>query len=82
MNRFNVLFLKMVRWSGWFLVPLALGFLATGYAITGRFGLTAMLTEEQALSLHRLLHVPLVLLLLIHVLPAAVLAMQRRGWIS
>jgi hypothetical protein len=81
MNRLNALFLKLVRWSGWLLLPLTLAFLATGYAVTGRYGLTTLFTEEQALSLHRLFHVPLLLLLVVHVLPATVLAMQRWGWI-
>ncbi len=81
MNRLNALFLKLVRWSGWFLLPLAAGFLATGYAISGRYGLGAILAEENALTLHKLLHLPLIVLLVAHVLPATYLALQRWGWL-
>ncbi len=78
----NLVFLKLVRWSGWLLLPLAAGFLLTGYAISGRYGLGALLAEQQALAWHKLLHLPLLLLLAGHVFPACYLAMQRRGWIK
>jgi hypothetical protein len=81
MNRLNTVFLKVVRWTGWFLVPLAVGFLLTGYGISGRYGLGSLLTEQTALTLHKLFHLPLVVLLLGHVLPAGALALQRWGWI-
>jgi hypothetical protein len=81
MNKFNAIFLKLVRWSGWLLLPLSCGFLLTGYAISGRYGLGAFLTEQNALTLHKLFHLPLVVLLLGHVLPATYLALQRWGWI-
>ncbi len=82
MNRLNAVFLKLVRWSGWLLLPLALGFLFTGYVISGRYGLGVFLTEERALTLHKLFHLPLVALLLGHVLPATWLALLRWGWIK
>jgi hypothetical protein len=82
MNKFNLVFLKMVRWSGWLLLPLTLGFLLTGYAISGRYGMGTFVTEQKALELHKLFHLPLVALLLGHVVPACYLAMQRWGWIK
>ncbi len=82
MNRLNAVFLKLVRWSGWCLLPLTLGFLFTGYAISGRYGLGVVLTEEHALTCHKLFHLPLLVLLLGHVLPATWLALQRWGWIN
>ena len=81
MNRLNAILLKLVRWSGWLLVPLVLCFLLTGYAISGRYGLGAWLGEQQALTLHKLFHLPLILLALGHVGPAAYLALVRWGWI-
>jgi hypothetical protein len=81
MNRMNVLSLKLLRWSGWILVPLVLAFLATGYALSGRYGLGALLGEQQALTLHKLLHAPLLLLVLGHLAPATFLALQRWGWL-
>jgi hypothetical protein len=81
MNRLNLISLKAVRWTGWLLLPLTGAFLATGYAISGRYGLGQVLGEEAALALHKLLHLPLIALLLAHVVPATYLAMQRWGWI-
>jgi len=82
MNRLSAVFLKLVRWSGWLLLPLTLGFLLTGYAISGRYGMGVFCTEQQALALHKLFHVPLLVLWLGHVAPACYLAMQRWGWLK
>jgi hypothetical protein len=82
MNKLNAVFLKTVRWSGWLLLPMTLGFLMTGYGMSGRYGMSAVFREEQALSLHKLFHLPLLALLVGHVLPAAFLALQRWGWIK
>ncbi|HOC57695.1 MAG TPA: hypothetical protein PKI20_18900 [Verrucomicrobiota bacterium] len=82
MNRLNVIFLKIVRWSGWLLLPLILLFLLTGYILDGRFGLSRLLDTNSALTFHRMLHVPLIVLVLAHSLPAAYLAIQRWGWMK
>jgi len=81
MNKLNFILLKAVRWSGWPLLPLLLFFLLTGYIMDGRYGLSRLLDEKSALTFHRMLHVPLIVLVLAHSLPAAYLAMQRWGWI-
>jgi hypothetical protein len=80
MNKFNLILLKVVRWSGWPLLPLILLFLLTGYIMDGRYGLSRVLDEKSALAFHRLLHVPLIVLVLAHSLAAAYLALQRWGW--
>ena len=54
-----------------------IGFLATGYLISGRL---SGMDEAKALALHKLLHLPLIALLVIHVLPACWLAFRRWGW--
>ncbi len=82
MNKFNALLLKLVRWTGWPLLPLIVLFLFTGYTIDGRYGLSRVLEEKSALTFHRMLHVPLIILVLVHSLPAAYLALQRWGWIK
>jgi len=79
MNRVALICLKAVRWSGWLLLPLVIGFLITGYLISGTL---RGLDERSALALHKLLHLPLIALLLVHVLPALYLALQRWGWIK
>ena len=82
MKRFNYFCLKTARWSSWPLLLAIVCFLLTGYMISGQFGLGRWLDEKQALALHKLLHLPLVVLLLVHVLPASYLAVRRWGWIQ
>jgi hypothetical protein len=78
----NTILIKAVRWSGWPLLPLILLFLFTGYIMDGRYGLSRLLDEKSALTFHRMLHLPLIILVLVHSLPAIWLAMQRWGWIK
>ena len=82
MNKLNFIMVKLVRWSGWPLLPLILMFLLTGYIMDGRYGFSRLLDEKSALTFHRMLHVPLIMLVLAHSLPAMYLAMQRWGWIK
>jgi hypothetical protein len=82
MNKLNFILLKMVRWTGWPLFPLVAVFLLTGYIMSGRFGLGGVLDEKQALAVHKLLHLPLMILLLVHTGPAVYLALRRWGWIG
>jgi len=81
MSKFNYISLKVVRWTGWPLLPLVLVFLLTGYIMDGRYGLSRVLDEKSALTIHRMMHAPLIVLVLAHSLAAAYLAMQRWGWI-
>ena len=82
MNKLNLVSLKMRRWSGWLLLPLVLAFLLTGYIMDGRYGFGKLLDEQSALTFHRLLHLPLIVLVVAHVVPAVYLAFQRWGWIK
>lgn len=82
MKAIETILLKTVRWSSWPLLVLLLLFFLTGYAITGQYGLDRLMDEKSALAWHRLLHLPLALLTLVHSVPAVYLAMQRWGWIK
>jgi hypothetical protein len=82
MNTLQFVALKVVRWTGWLLVPMLLGFFATGYAISGRYGFDRFADEQTALTLHKLMHLPLGVLVLTHVLPSLFLALIRWGWIK
>ena len=82
MNKLNLVLLRIVRWSSWPLLLLIPCFLITGYAMTGEFGFSQLLDEKTALTLHRMLHWPLIILVLVHSLPAVYLALQRWGWIK
>ena len=79
MRCLNSVFLKTVRWSSWPLLVVILGFLTSGYLVSGRLG---GMDETKALTLHKLLHYPLLVLLGIHVAPACYLALRRWGWIK
>jgi Ni,Fe-hydrogenase I cytochrome b subunit len=70
---------KIVRISSWPLLLLLLLFFATGYIMSGDFGLGGIIDVKQALAIHRALHLPTVVVLLVHVMPATYLAFRR--WI-
>ncbi len=78
----NYIFLKTVRWTGWPLLPVVCCFVLTGYIMDGRYGFGRLMDEKTALTFHRLMHLPLIVLVLVHSLAAAYLAMQRWGWIT
>ncbi len=82
MNKLNFILLKIVRWSAWPLLPVLAGFLITGYAMTGATGFKRLFNETTALTFHRMLHWPLIILVLVHSAPAVYLALQRWGWIN
>ena len=82
MGKFTIICLKLVRWTGWLLLPVVLGFFATGWAMSGRYGFTALTDEKTALALHRLMHLPLGALVAVHVLASTYLALLRWGWIK
>jgi len=82
MSKLNFIFLRIVRWSGWLLLPLVMLFLLTGYIMDGRYGFSKLLDEKSALTFHRMLHLPLIALVVAHVVPAVYLALQRWGWIK
>ena len=78
----NLLCLRLVRWTGWILLPFVLAFFATGYAISGRYGFGALADERTALAIHKMMHAPLGILVVAHVVPSIYLAMVRWGWIK
>ena len=82
MNKSNLFLLRTVRWSSWPLLPVLLGFLVTGYTMTGQYGLSRLCDEKTALTIHRMLHWPLIILVLVHSVPAVYLAFQRWGWLN
>lgn len=82
MNKLSLVILKTVRWSGWPMLPLVLLFLLTGYIMDGRYGLGRLMDEKTALTVHRMLHLPLIAFALVHSAAAAYLTLQRWGWLK
>jgi len=78
-QRSGAIMLKTVRWSGWPLFVVVIGFIVTGYATSGRYGMGKLIDARTAMALHKLLHLPLLVLLLVHALPAMYLAVRRWG---
>jgi hypothetical protein len=78
----SLICLKLVRWTGWLLLPVVLAFFATGYAMSGRYGFGVLCDERTALAFHKLMHAPLGVLVVAHVVPSFYLAMIRWGWIK
>ena len=74
--------LKIVRWTGWLLLPMVAAFFATGYAISGRYGFVTLTDENTALELHKLMHLPLITLVVTHIVSSTYLALVRWGWIK
>ncbi len=73
---------KIVRVSSWPLFLIVIIFLVTGYAMSGQYGLGAVIDAKRALAIHNMLHGPLLVFLLMHALPATYLAFKRWGWIN
>jgi hypothetical protein len=82
MIKLNMVSIKIMRWSGWLLLPLVMLFLLTGYIMDGRYGFSKLLDEKSALTFHRMLHLPLIVLVVAHVVPAVYFAFQRWGWLK
>lgn len=73
----NYIFIKALRVAGWCLLGLLLGFLASGYVMTGRFHLGRLMTAQQGKDVHLLLHAPLIAVAVAHVVPAVYFAWLR-----
>ena len=78
----NFYLLKTVRISGWVLFFIMVLFIATGFALCGKFGFSKVLSTQKALTIHKIFDFPLILLFLVHSLTAIYLAFRRWGWIK
>ena len=78
----NYYLIKIERLTGWFLVPILVTFLCTGYALCGEFGVDRWLDPNQALAVHQFLDLPLLALFLVHATLAANFSFRRWGWIG
>ncbi len=82
MTSFNRVALNTIRITSWPLLVIVIASFVTGYMMSGRYGLDATVKPEKALVIHKLLHVPLLVVLVPHTIAAAYLALKRWGWIK
>jgi Ni,Fe-hydrogenase I cytochrome b subunit len=73
--------IKTVRFTSWPLLAIVIAFIVTGYAMSGQYGMGAVLDPNTAKVIHRFLHLPLGALALAHALCATYLAFRRWRWI-
>ncbi len=74
--------IKVLRISSWPLLGLLALYFVTGFAMSGRYGLNTLLDAKTALAVHKLMHVPLLVLLPVHAICAIYLALRRWRWIK
>lgn len=68
---------KIIRISSWPLLLLVILFFMTGYMMSGEFGLGGIVDAKTALAVHKALHVPLLVAMLLHTVPATYQAFRR-----
>ena len=82
MAKFGHYAIKTLRFTSWPLLLLLLLYLVTGFAMSGRVGLGMLMSEKNALALHKAMHIPLLVLFPVHAVCAVYLAMRRWRWIK
>jgi hypothetical protein len=73
----NYIFIKVLRVGGWCLLALLIGFLTSGYAMTGHLRLSRLMSAQEAKDLHVFFHIPLLVVAVAHIVPAAYFAWLR-----
>ncbi len=73
----NYIFIKTLRVAGWCLLVTLIGFIVSGYVMTGRFHFGRLMSAQEGKAWHLLLHGPLIVLAVAHVVPAAYFAWLR-----
>jgi len=71
------LLIRINRISCWLLLFFVVAYIVTGYAMTGRFGFNTLIRPRIALNYHNIMHTPLIILFLIHVIISIYFASKR-----
>lgn len=79
--RTGYIVIRTLRFTSWFLLAFVLIYLTTGYVMSGQLRLGGWADPRTALAIHRLLHVPLIVMFALHALGGIYLAMRRKRWI-
>ena len=78
---FNYYLIKIVRISGWVLLPVVLLYIGTGFTMCGKFGVVSAGWLNVSEILHKTFPWPLVVILLAHSITPVYMAMRRWGLI-
>ena len=79
---FPRIIVKTLRYTAWPLLLAMVLFVVSGYSMTGKYGMNRIMDIETALSVHRWLNVPLVLLFVVHAVGGAYISLRRWGWVG
>jgi Ni,Fe-hydrogenase I cytochrome b subunit len=79
--RVGYIVIRTLRFTSWFLLAFVLTYLTTGYMMSGQLTFGGRADPKLALAIHRLLHVPLMVMFGLHALGGIYLAMRRKRWI-
>jgi hypothetical protein len=81
-RRVHYALLKIGRLSGWLLFLMVLGYIMTGFSMSGRLGFGKLIDPDRANELHNFFAWPLVGLFLVHSSTTIYFALRRWGWIT
>jgi lipid-binding SYLF domain-containing protein len=73
----NYIFIKVLRVAGWLLVVLVIAYLVTGFAMSGEYGFGRLMHADTAKWWHRILHTPLLVVVVAHAATASYFAWLR-----
>ena len=79
--RTGYIVIRTLRFTSWFLLALVLSYIITGYVMSGQLTFGGWADPKLALAIHRVLHVPLIVMFALHALGGIYLAMRRKRWI-
>jgi Ni,Fe-hydrogenase I cytochrome b subunit len=79
--RIGYFVIRTLRVTSWFLLALVLTYITTGYMMSGQLTFGGWADPKLALTIHRLLHVPLIVMFALHAAGGIYLAMRRKRWI-
>jgi len=74
--------IKLLRLSGWLLLPMMVLYIGTGFVLCGKLGFEKLMDVQAALTIHRIFDWPLVGLVAVHAAVGVYLSFRRWGWIK
>ena len=78
----NYYLMKIIRISGWLLLPLIALYIVTGLTVAGGYGFNRLINVNLANEIHKLFKWPLVTVFVMHASLTSYFAFRRWGWIK